>query len=101
MEHPGQAVDGRDHVQEYEHDGRREGDREEPAEDFMSDLTRHGTKYKTAKSIAKALLGPLEIAYFTKDIMSYHYRMTRLLGNNLQLPLTWIWNVPPSCLGSR
>ena len=45
MEHPGQAVDGRDHVEEYERDGRREGDREEPAEDFMSDLTRHGSLF--------------------------------------------------------
>ena len=27
------------------------------------------------------------------------YRVTRMLGKNL--PLTWIWDVLPSCLGSR
>ena len=27
------------------------------------------------------------------------YRVTHLLGKNL--PLTWIWDVPPSCLGNR
>ena len=27
------------------------------------------------------------------------FRVTILRGNNL--PLTWIWDVPPSCLGSR
>ena len=27
------------------------------------------------------------------------YRVTHLLGNNL--PLTWIWDVPPTCLGRR
>ena len=32
-------------------------------------------------------------------ICSVYYRVTILDGNNLLL--TWIWHVPPSCLGSR
>ena len=31
--------------------------------------------------------------------MTFPYRVTHLLSKNL--PLTWIWDVTPSCLGSR
>ena len=35
------------------------------------------------------------------QVYDAEYRVTHLLGKILLLPLTWIWDVPPSCLGSR
>ena len=57
------------------------------------------------RQVSLLLLQPKKIMYYVSNLQNWpnlvnlKYRVTTLLGNSL--PLTYIWDVPPSCLGSR